>query len=79
MYKTIYSLYSGVCYLIEEDMFKLLDDGQLPLKTSNIKSCNKCYDRRYIGFNADKHVYIPCACIVKITDNNSIKLKFNIQ
>lgn len=73
----IYSIYSGLCYEIEESLFNLLDDGQLPLLQAPVY-CNKCYKRGYVGFSSAEHKYFPCKCIQKIADNNRIKQKFNI-
>ena len=79
MNKLIYSIYSGICYNIEEKFLSLLDDGQMTLKPLALKDCKKCYSRRYIGFDTQKFVYTPCTCILKNADLNSIKEKFNIQ
>ena len=79
MNKLIYSIYSGICYNIEEKLVTYLDDGQLTLKVLILKDCKKCYNRRYMGFDIQKFVYTPCSCIIKNADLHSIKEKFNIQ
>lgn len=75
----VFSIYSGITYTIDDNDFNLLDDGQIPLKQAFRKSCNKCYDRRYIGFNAEKVMYIPCSCVQKNTDSSRVHEKFNID
>lgn len=77
--KLFYSVYSGICYQVDSSLFDLLDDGQLPLSTSILKNCKKCFNRRYSGFNIQRFVYVPCSCITKSADLSSIKQKFNIQ
>jgi hypothetical protein len=77
--KLYYSVYSGICYHLDENMSTSLDDGQLPLKSLTLKNCKKCHDRRYIGFNTQNFTYMPCSCVTKSADLTSIKQKFNIQ
>lgn len=74
----IFSIYSGLIYSIKEEEFTLLDDGQLPL-TKKPSSCKKCYSRRYVGFNSDKVMYVPCTCIHRIVDSSRVHTKFNIK
>lgn len=73
----IYSIYSGISYEVEDNMFDLLDDGQVPL-IKPPKYCNKCYSRGYVGFSSVDCKYLLCKCIQKNADNNRIKSKFNL-
>lgn len=75
---TIYSIYSGIFYSVNEEEFSLLDDGQLPL-VKQPSACKKCYSRGYVGFNVDKNMYTPCACVHKVTDLSRVHNKFNIK
>jgi len=74
----IFSVYSGIYYQIPESMFKLLDDGQLPLM-SQPKVCKKCFSRGYSGFSTEKYAYLPCVCVQKNIDKDCLKEKFSVK
>jgi hypothetical protein len=76
---TIFSIYTGSFYEIEEDKFPILDDGQIPL-LPGFEPCRKCYERGYTGFSSTNYMYIPCKCVNgKYLDKEKINKKFNIE
>jgi hypothetical protein len=58
-------LFNSTYYSIFADDFKLLSEGQLPLKKKPSSSCKKCYGRGYSGKNTTDFTYIPCSCLKK--------------
>jgi len=34
------------------------------------KNCRRCYGRGLIGFDIDRHVFIPCSCAIEVIKTN---------
>jgi hypothetical protein len=64
--KTIFNVYSGSVFELQEDELKNLQEGEIPLERKPKASCKKCYGRGYIGKDKLKFIFQPCTqCIEK--------------
>ena len=71
--KLIYSVFSGTYYDVLEKDIKLLDVGQVPLKSRPPSSCKTCYGRGFIGRDKKTFAYELCNCVKKKIDFDYIK------
>ena len=62
---TCYNVFNGRYYDVLEEDFKLLSEGQIPLKKKPNTNCKKCYGRGYSGKNTQDFSYTPCLCLKK--------------
>jgi hypothetical protein len=70
--KQIYSVFSGTYYEVPEKDVKLLDIGQMVLK-SKPSNCKKCNNRGFIGRDINSFAYEVCNCVRKKIDFDYIK------
>ena len=74
MKKTIFNVYTGETYQLNESEMKNILEGDIPLKTSPKSSCNKCYGRGYTSFDITKKSYAICPkCIDKQLDDRYLR------
>jgi hypothetical protein len=74
--KLCYNLFTGTYYYVLEEDIHLLSKGQVPLlKRPN--NCKKCYNRGYKGKNTMDFTFIPCSCLQKHVDFESINKFLN--
>jgi hypothetical protein len=60
-----YNLFNANYYNILAEDFKLLTEGQVPIKKKPSSSCKKCHGRGYSGRNTIDFTYTPCSCLKK--------------
>jgi hypothetical protein len=77
--KTIFNVYSGELYELQEDELNNLQEGEIPLSCPPKRNCKKCYGRGYVGKDRLKSIYQPCTqCIEKnILEGYDKQLFFN--
>ncbi len=63
---TIFNVYSGSVFELQEEELKNLQEGEMPLEKAPKRNCKKCYGRGYTGKDKLKFIYQPCPqCIEK--------------
>lgn len=71
--KLIYSVFSGTYYDVLEKDFKLLNVGQIPLKSQPPQNCKKCYGRGHLGREQNTYAFEICSCVRKKIDFDLVK------
>lgn len=72
--KKFFSIFSGICYEVNNDEVDLLDKGQVPLKDYPSKHCKKCSGKGFTGKDSKAGVYILCPCMVNLAEIDLKKL-----
>jgi hypothetical protein len=71
--KIIYSAFSGTYYEVLEKDVKLLNVGQIPLKSYPPQNCKKCYGRGHVGREQITYAFEICNCVRKKIDFDLVK------
>lgn len=69
----VFSVFSGTLQEVPKSSVMSLGLGQLPLLKKPKDNCNKCYGRLYQGRDVNNLSYVPCKCVNKNINLESLK------
>ena len=73
MKRTIFNVYTGELYELNESELKNILEGDIPLLKAPNSNCKKCYGRGHTGFDVTKRAYSIChKCIDKSLDEKHL-------